>query len=204
MFASSCPRILIKTPLESPILKAALAHMVLKVEPHIAGCYGGLIFSLSFSLSRTSNFQIQNWTKRFTEVHLILLNDNGLLPTLSESSARELSQFIDSRIKDGLNPENLVQEISGIVNQSYSYIPQMIAVANQTGFKGLTPIQLISRALSERTDVPWALIFELHPALKPELESVTKFVKAIEGDPYAGIKYGEISQDIRNLLYLCV
>ena len=58
--------------------------------------------------------------------------------------------------------------------------------------------------MSERTDVPWAMIFELHPALKPELVSVTKFVKAIEGDPYAGIKYGGISQDIRNLLYLCV
>jgi hypothetical protein len=31
-----------------------------------------------------------------------------------------------------------------------------------------------------------------------------KFVKEIEGDIFAGIKYGGIAQDIKNILYFCV
>lgn len=129
-----------KEPLSSPLYKAGVTYLILMSEGDIAGCYGGLLFLLAFSLSRTANFRSQSWGRRFTEVQRQLLVGNMLLNSLSEGSAREMSILIDTKIRDGLDPDALSGEIRSIVNQSFSHVHQLIAVTGQVEYKGLAPI----------------------------------------------------------------
>lgn len=145
--------------------KAGITYLILVSENDIAGCYGGLLFLLAFSLSRTSNFRSQSWGRRFTDIQRQLLVGNTLLNSLSEGSARELSVLLDTKIKDGLDPNTLTREINSIVSQSFSHVPQLVAVASQVDFKVLAPIQLIGRAISERTEIPWDTLFDKFPIL---------------------------------------
>jgi hypothetical protein len=108
------------------------------------------------------------------------------------------------KIRDGLDPEALSNEIRLLVNQSFSHIPQLIAVSGQVEYKGLAPIQLIGRAMAERTEVPWDSLFSRFPALAAELTTTSRYITDIGEDRHAGIKYGGVSQEIKNLLYFCV
>jgi hypothetical protein len=152
-------KILNKEPLDTPLYKASITYLIPMSENDVAGCVGGLLFLLSFSLSRSSNFRYQSWGRRFTEIQRQLLTGNLLLNSLSEGSARELSALLDMKIRDGLDPEALSHEIRFLVNQSFSHIPQLIAVSGQVEYKGLAPIQLIGCAMAERTEVPWDSLF---------------------------------------------
>jgi hypothetical protein len=193
-----------KELLSSPLYKAGVTYLILMSEGDIAGCYGGLLFQLSFALSRTANFRSQSWGRRFTVVQRQLLAGNMLLNSLSEGSAREMSTLIDTKVRDGLDPEILSLEISSIVNQSFSHVPQLIAVTGQVEYKGLAPIQLIGRAMAERSEVPWDMLFDRFPILAEELTSTSRYISDIGSDVHAGIKFGGVSQDIKNLLYFCV
>lgn len=115
-----------------------------------------------------------------------------------------MSVLIDAKIRDGLDPDILTKEINSIVSQSFTHVPQLVAVASQVDFKGLAPIQLIGRAISERIEIPWDMLFERFPILAEELESTTQYINEIGSDVYAGVKYGGVAQDIKNLLYFCV
>jgi hypothetical protein len=71
-------------------------------------------------------------------------------------------------------------------------------------YKGLTPLQIISPAFNERTEVPWeGLILKLR-VLRRQLDPLTKHPLQIKGDPFAGTKFGGIAQAVKNLLYLCM
>ena len=159
---------------------------------------------MAFALSRSSNFRSQSWGRRFTEVQRQLLTGNLLLNSLSEGSVRELSALLDMKIRDGLDPEALSGEIRLLVNQSFSHVPQLIAVSGQVEYKGLVPVQLIGRAMAERSEVPWDALFAKFPALAAELTTTSQYITDIGSDKHAGIKYGRVSQEIKNLLYFCV
>jgi hypothetical protein len=90
------------------------------------------------------------------------------------------------------------------VNLSYSHVPQLIAVSSQSEYKGLTPIQVIGRAIAERTEIPWAHLLDRYVTLAEELRTASQFIKEVGADKYAGVKYGGLSLEIKNLLYLCV
>jgi hypothetical protein len=94
-------RVLVKEKLTSALYKAGLTFSVIVSENDISGCYGGLLFLLAFSLSRTSNFRTQSWNRRFVDIQRQLLTANSLLNSVSETSAREVSTLIDAKIKDG-------------------------------------------------------------------------------------------------------
>lgn len=123
---------------------------------------------------------------------------------MSESSAHTLCELIDSKVRDGLNPDELSAEILQVVNQAYTHVPQLDAVTGQVQFKTLTPLQFIGRAIAERTEIPWRSLFGKFVTLETELNLANQFLKEIEGDPFAGIKYGGITQELKNLLYFCV
>lgn len=197
-------RLFPKEPMSEIYYKAGITYLILVGENDIAGCYGGLLFLLAFSLSRTSLFRSQSWGRRFTDIQRKLLMGNTLLNSLSEGSARELSVLLDSKIKDGLDPDLLTKEFNSIVSQSFSHVPQLIAVASQVDFKGLAPIQLIGRAISERTEIPWETLLEKFPILAEELNLVNQYITEIGSDVFAGIKYGGVAQELKNLLYLSV
>ena len=165
--------------------KAGITYLILVSENDIAGCYGGLLFLLAFSFSRTSNFRSQSSGRRFTDIQRQLLVGNTLLNSLSEGSARELSVLLDTKIKDGLDPNTLTREINSIVSQSFSHVPQLVAVASQVDFKGLAPIQLIGRAISERTEIPWDTLFDKFPILAEELNLTTQYITEIGSEVYA-------------------
>lgn len=186
----------------APLLKAGICYLSIQSEGDVSVCYGGLLFLLAFSLARVRGFTTVNWTRRINEVQRLVLMNNNLLSTLAENSARDLSDLIQAKVLDGLDPDLLTAEIKQVAHKSYSYIPQLIACVNQVQYSGLTPIQIISRALSERSEVPWSATLSIHKALGTELTKGTQFIKLSEGDVYAGMKYGVISQEIKNLLYL--
>jgi hypothetical protein len=102
--------------------------------------------------------------------------------------------LIDAKIKDGLNPEILAREILMIVNQSFTHIPQLVAVSSQTEFKGLAPIQSIGRAISKRSEIPWEALLEKLPILSEELKLANRYVTEIGNDVFAGIKFGGFAQ----------
>jgi hypothetical protein len=195
---------LAKAVMDTPLYKAGVTYLVLVSERDVPGCYGGLLFLLSFAFSRSSNFRSQSWGRRFTEVQRQLLPGNTFLHSLSEGSARELSSFIDTKVRDGLDPDILSKEIQYIVTQSFSHIPQLVAVSTQVEFKGLTPIQIIGRAMGERSEIPWDSLFDKFPALREELKTTSDYIASIGEDKYAGVKYGGVAQEIKNLLYFCV
>lgn len=197
-------RLLPRETLSEAYYRAGITYLILISENDVAGCYGGLRFLLAFSLSRTSNFRSQSWGRRFVEIQRQLLVGNILLYSLSEGSAREMSVLIDTKIRDGLDPDILTKEINSIVSQSFTHVPQLVAGASQVDFKGLAPIQLIGCALSERTEIPWDTLFERFPILAEELGLTTQYITEIGDDVYAGVKYGGVSQDLKNLLYFCV
>jgi hypothetical protein len=109
-------RILPRETLSEAYYKAGITYLILISEDDIAGCYGGLLFVLAFPLSRTSNFRSQSWGRRFVEIQRQLLVGNTLLNSLSEGSAREMSVLIDTKIRDGLDPDILTREINSIVS----------------------------------------------------------------------------------------
>jgi hypothetical protein len=197
-------RALAKEPLTSPLYKAGVAYLTLMSEGDIAGCYGGLLFLLAFALSRSSNFRSQSWGRRFVEIQRQLLTGHLLLNSLSEGSAREMSTLIDMKIRDGLDPEALSNEIRLIVNESFPHVPQLVAVSRQVEYKGLAPIQLIGRAMAERSEIPWDAVFSRFPALAEELTTTSQYITNIGADRHAGVKNGGVSQEIKNLLYFCV
>jgi hypothetical protein len=203
-FYRDANRVLLKLPLNPYLFQAGVIYSTAFSAHDIFNCYGGLLFLLAFSLSRVTNFSSPGWVRRSGEIQRQLLQGNGLLSSLSESSARELSSLIDAKIKDGCDPAILCQEISDAVNRTYTHVPQLIAVSGHFKCKGLASIQIIARAIGKRTDVPWINIFDRFPTLSAELLTVDLFVKKIEGDAFAGIKYGGISKQIKNLLYLSV
>jgi hypothetical protein len=98
---------------------------------------------------RVANFQSRRWVRRSSEIQRQLLQGNSSLSTLSEVSSRELSTLIDAKLKDGLNPEALTQEISDAVSQGYTHVSQLVAVSGQALYKELTSFQIIARALAE-------------------------------------------------------
>jgi len=193
-----------KTKVTPELFTACIFYSVLTCANDVSNCYGGLLFLLSFSVSRVSNFRSQGWVKRYNAIQQELLKDNQLLTSLSETSARDLSLLIDTKVKDGLDPSNIAHEISRWVSKSYNHVPQLVALAGQTTYKGLTGLQMIARAISERSDVPWVGLFERYPVLASEFEVAKQFLDSLEDDTFAGVKYGGISQEIKNLLYLSV
>lgn len=72
-------RLLPRETLSEAYYKAGITYLILITENDIAGCYGGLLFLLAFSLSRTSNFRSQSWGRRFVEIQRQLLTRNTLL-----------------------------------------------------------------------------------------------------------------------------
>jgi hypothetical protein len=115
-----------------------------------------------------------------------------------------MSDLLDAKIRDGLDLDRLRNEISNVVNQAYTHVPQLIAVTSQADFKGLTPLQVTGRAIAEQTEIPWENLLNKFSVLSSELKIANNFVKEVSNDVFAGIKYGGISQETRNLLYFCV
>lgn len=58
--------------------------------------------------------------------------------------------------------------------------------------------------MAERSEVPWDALFNRFPVLAEELSSTSQYISDIGSDIHAGIKFGGVSQDIKNLLYFCV
>jgi hypothetical protein len=196
---------LLRTEKLTPYLfKASLIMLLLGGEQDIVNSFGGLLFLMAFSLSRSSGFRTQNWTRRYNEVERQLLSDNRVLSFLSENSAKALYQLIYSKVRDGLDVQILFDELSNAINQSFGYIPQMVALINQAEFKGMAPLQLIGRGIAERTEIPWENVFSKCPILQTELTVAHRYLKFIKGDKFPALKYGGISQDIKNLQYFCV
>jgi len=150
------------TTLSSSMFRTALIFLYHQHESDIPGLYGSLVFLISFGLSRNRSFREMNWTRRGPVVSGALLDNNGLIQQLNESSARLMCEILTAKVKDKLDPKHLSAELSSVVGKSYSHIPQMVAVINQVEYKEMTPVQLIGRAMAERTEVPWeALLHQL-------------------------------------------
>jgi len=196
-------RLLLKLPMTKALYLAGVVYFAATNSDSASNCYGGLLFLISFSFTRTENFQTANWNRRSQEVTRTLLNNNQLLTSLAESSARELSRLLLQKVQDGLDPAAFKDEITRVVEGGYKAVPQLQALAGQATFKGMTSLQVISRAIAERTEVPWSLLLSKFPVLGSELNTATEFIKLVQGDPFAGMKYGGISREIRNLQYFC-